>query len=224
LKVNGFGCEGPILSVLTGQELILSSYECDNLSKGEGILSEISGMEEKLGELVGLLRKSAICYGELNIKRPCLSSLIGEVLVLHELLKRGFKAVWKGRCGFGSYDVMINDGKRVEVKSATYNEEYGHWGFGKISPERFDYLVCVALNDGFSNPRYVIFTGEEAAALPTEEEAHRGGTTRFDGTEEKTFHLFNKEDEQRQPSETLRKINENIKNYEGRWDKIRGTH
>jgi hypothetical protein len=51
LLFKGFGCEGPILSVSIGQQLILSSYGCDNLSKGEGILSKISGMEEKLEEL-----------------------------------------------------------------------------------------------------------------------------------------------------------------------------
>lgn len=56
-----------------------------------------------------------------KIKLSCFTSLIGEVLVLHELLKRCLKATWKGRYGFDSYDIMINDKKRIEVNSVKIN-------------------------------------------------------------------------------------------------------
>jgi hypothetical protein len=46
------------------------------------------------------------------------------------------------------------------------------------SLEKFDYFVCIALNDEFSNPRYIIFTREEAMALPMEKEAYKGRITR----------------------------------------------
>jgi hypothetical protein len=136
------------------------------------------------------------------------------------LLKRGFNAVWRGKYGFGLFDISVG-GKRIEVKTATYNQRYRHWGFGNISPEKFDYLICVALDGDLNNPRYVIFTKEEASFLPTEAEAHRGRTTRFNKGRGLTFHLFNKENEQLQPSEKLRAINDRISRFEDCWDKIR---
>jgi len=176
-------------------------------------------MIDELEELIELSRRIVEVLKKLNRKNVMFTAFIGECLVLRELLKRGFCATWKGKYGFGKYDIAIGN-KRIEVKTATYSNRHRLWGFGGISPEKFDYLICVALDDDLRNPRYVIFTKDEAKSLPTERQAHKGRTTRFDKGGKLTFHLFNKEDEGIQPSEKLRKINRNIRKYMN-WSKIR---
>lgn len=61
----------------------------------------------------------------LNRKNVMLTAFVGECLVLSELFKRfpEGSVEWKGKYGFGGYDITVK-GKKVEVKAATFNKQY----------------------------------------------------------------------------------------------------
>ena len=148
---------------------------------------------------------------------PGFISSLGELIVFSKILQIDNEA--KLKSGHTDADIELSNGRKIEVKTSRFNKDYKHWGFGHIKPEKFDYLICVALDESI-NPKFFIFTGNEAIKFPTEKEAHEGRTTRFNISKGQTFHLFKKEDENSQPSEVLKEINRNIKNHEDRWDKI----
>lgn len=150
---------------------------------------------------------------------PGFISSLGEFMVFSKIKEIDNEA--KLMSGHTGADIELSSGRKIEVKTSTFNsnENFNHWGFGGIKPEKFHYLICVALDDSL-NPKFFIFTRNEAKKFPTEKEAHEGRTTRFNSSKGLTFHLFKKEDENSQPSAVLKEINRNIKDHENRWDKI----
>lgn len=100
---------------------------------------------------------------------------MGEFYVLRELENNGFKCEHKG--GYAGCDIYIPDvNKRIEVKTSLLKNEgifnkginfYG-WKFQNKNQkriEKFDILVCVALDDEFINPNFYIFTYQEAFSV-----------------------------------------------------------
>jgi len=143
---------------------------------------------------------------------------LGEFQVYKNILDKDSQAqLLSGQSGA---DIKLTNCKRIEVKTATFNKNYKLWGFGKIRPNKFDYLICVALDEELE-PEFIIFTKDEAIKLPTEEEATKGITTRFKQSEIgiRTFHRFKPEHGIHQKSETLLKINSEIDRYRD-WGKI----
>ncbi|MEY4731296.1 MAG: hypothetical protein RL681_242 [Candidatus Parcubacteria bacterium] len=88
----------------------------------------------------------------------------GELAVLAKLSEYGYKVEWHG--GREPFDILA-DGKKIEVKSCNYDNEWATksnlvGGWDRINPAKFDYLVCVSFNKDFENVRYFIFTNDEA--------------------------------------------------------------
>ncbi len=178
--------------------------------------SKLQVIIENLKSLINEITNSELL---LKIPPGFISSL-GEFIVFSKILQTDTKA--KLKSGHAGADIILSNGRRIEVKTSTFSENYMHWGFGSIRPEKFDYLVCVALDENL-NPDFYIFKKDEAMNFPTEKEAHEGRTTRFNSSDGLTFHRFKIEDESSQPSKKLIEINRNIKNYEDRWSVLFST-
>lgn len=108
---------------------------------------------------------------EPKIPRKIVSDL-GEFYVLNELEKRRFNCVHKG--GQAGYDIYLDElDKRVEVRTSLLKNEgifkkginFFGWRVKDRNQKRidkFDVLVCVALDDKFIKPKFYIFTHKEA--------------------------------------------------------------
>ena len=95
-------------------------------------------------------------------------SLCGELLVKSKLRENGIPFIPKGRqTGFDS--VLKASGKKVEVRSSLLKNEgiypegimFHGWKIKDWDKEvKYDYLVCVAFDEGLTNQRFYIFTKE----------------------------------------------------------------
>lgn len=91
-----------------------------------------------------------------------------------------------------------------------------YWGFDKIKPEKFDYLICVKLEKDYSNPEFYILSSEEAMNLPTHAESDfASGETR---TEERLLEILENRD--RVKSDKMKKANERLAEWKDSWNKI----
>ncbi|VVB90965.1 Uncharacterised protein [uncultured archaeon] len=176
--------------------------------------SKLQLIIDNLKSLINEMKNS-----DLHLKiPPGFISSLGEFIVFSKILQTDTKSELKS--GHTGADIKLSNGRKIEVKTARINKDYKdymHWGFGRIKPEKFDYLVCVALDENL-NPDFYMFKRDEAMNFPTEKEAHEGRTTRFNSSEGRTFHRFKIEYEKSQRSKILIEVNRNIKNYEDRWD------
>jgi len=97
---------------------------------------------------------------------------IGEFYALQQFERLGLKPEHKG--GHGGYDIYLHKiEKRIEVRTSLLKNEgvfpnginfYG-WRVenrNQKKSEKFDYLICIALDDNFVKPRFYIFTYQEA--------------------------------------------------------------
>jgi len=122
---------------------------------------------------------------------------LGEFYVLKELCYR-FKEVHpKG--GQGGYDISVGEYKtRIEVKTSTlkndglYDKQMKLWGWtvSRINQKKeykFDILIGVALDDTWKNPKYYVFTYDEAYVKNTNIELKR-----FKNIQKK-IHIFQNE-------------------------------
>ena len=97
---------------------------------------------------------------------------LGEFYVLQQFKKLGLDPEHKG--GHGGYDIYLKkNNKRIEVRTSllknegVYLKEIEFFGWrvenmNQKRSEKFDYLVCVALDDKFIKPKFYIFTYKEA--------------------------------------------------------------
>lgn len=125
--------------------------------------------KEALDKIVDLKGK----LNELNIrfsKSPLGDT--GELYVWLELEKNGFKPTLKG--GSSKVDITLANGKGIEVRSSLLKNEgifkkginfYGWRVQTATSTINFDYLICVAVDDDYSNPRFYLFTKQECERL-----------------------------------------------------------
>lgn len=101
---------------------------------------------------------------------------IGELYVLQKLKKLGFRPEYKG--GQGGYDIYLKEiDKKIEVRTSLLKNEGVYpdktirfWGWrvenrNQKKIKKFDYLIGVALDDNFSNPKFYIFTYKEAFSV-----------------------------------------------------------
>jgi hypothetical protein len=97
---------------------------------------------------------------------------IGEFYVLQAMQKLGYDCTHKS--GQVGCDIILNGtARRIEVRTSLLKNEgiypkginfYG-WRVkdrGARSEDKFDILVCVALDDSFKKPRFYVFTKQEA--------------------------------------------------------------
>ena len=91
-----------------------------------------------------------------NRRPPYLAGLAGEFLVMQKLHDRGLKPKPMG--AQSGYDIQLEDGKRVEVRTSQSKREgvqarekdVVDWGWrlkNRGKENKFDYVVCVALDE-----------------------------------------------------------------------------
>lgn len=97
---------------------------------------------------------------------------IGEFYALQKFKQLGFEPKHKG--GQGSYDIdLIKINKRIEVRTSllknegVYPKEIYFYGWrvqnkNQKNDKKFDYLVCIALDNNFIKPKFYVFTYKEA--------------------------------------------------------------
>lgn len=163
-----------------------------------------------------------------------LVGILGELYVLAELEKRGYKPKAKGGCG--RCDIALPLTKmRVEVKTSLLKNEglydprdiefYGFTVEGKREPS-YDYLICVCLDDTFTKPKFYVLTREEALSIDVVK------IPRYKGTIRRKIHIFRSQQdfEKAVLSSPLlvtakeREINQQWKKFRGAWNKLGKPH
>lgn len=190
-------------------------------------------MTEQINQAIQKILTFKKFFEKINPKLPRkLVGDLGEYFVYDELKKRGKKVELKS--GQSGYDILVDDKIRVEVRTSLlknegiFSKEINFWGWrienrNQKKNEKFDFLVCVAFDDSWKNPKFYIFSYGEAYSV--EEYPDKGwrftnvkrGLRLFPSIEImnqaiklKPMLVVNKE----------REINLNIKNFENCWSKI----
>ena len=157
---------------------------------------------------------------------PFLIGLCGELLVKSKLIENNIRFTSRG--GQAGFDIELQSGNKIEVRSSLLKNEgiypkdimfYG-WRIKDRGREgKYDYLVCVALDGGLTDPRFYIFTRDEAV------KAGDVKIPRF-GEVQKKLHLFRSIEEMEKAieekpdyvTEWEREVNRNREKYENRWE------
>ena len=182
----------------------------------------------KYTQVYRVIRKLVDLLSDLNEKTPTfLVGFCGEVLVKSKLIENGISFISKG--GQAGFDILLQaNRKKVEVRSSLLKNEgiypkgimfYGWRIKDRDKVEKYDYLICVALDNRLTNPRFYIFTREEAM------KAGDVNIPRYKKVQKK-LHLFRnlKEMEkaiQKRPdyvTEWEIYVNRNRSKYENRWE------
>ena len=175
-----------------------------------------------------VIRRLVELLTELNEKVPTLLvGFCGELLVKSKLAENGIRFLSKG--GQAGFDIELKDsGKRIEVRSSLLKNEgiypkdimfYGWRIKNSNSKVKYDYLVCVAFDERLTNPRFYVFTRDEAL------QAGDVSIPRFRNVQKK-LHLFRSLEEmekavEERPSyvtEWERHVNRSRDKYEDRWE------
>jgi len=162
-----------------------------------------------------------------------LVGLCGELLVKSKLAENGIRFLSKsGQAGF---DIELKDSdKRIEVRSSLLKNEdiypkdimFYQWRIkDRDSEVKYDYLVCVAFDEGLTNPRSYVFTRDEAL------QAGDVSIPRFKKVQKK-LHLFRSIEEMERAikerpkyvTEWERYVNLNSGKYENRWEILKDEH
>lgn len=107
---------------------------------------------------------------------------MGELLIHEKLTELGVQHIWKGK---GSrVDFELDNGEGVEVRASVPRHDWkkdilNHgWTVKKRDkPLWFSYLICVEFDKNLNNPRFLIFTKEEAErADNVDSDTHYGKT------------------------------------------------
>jgi hypothetical protein len=168
--------------------------------------------KQELKRLITETRRLILAYKKHNISIPILVGKLGEL----EVYNRIFSKVDEYKGGLSRVDIKLKNGKGIEVKSASYDKDYS--GAGGLFPEKYDYFIFVSFNKDYSKPKFFIFTKEETRRLPTEKEAHKGETTRYNKKKGRCFHYYTGK---KLKCKKMLMINKNIKKYLNAWDKIK---
>lgn len=161
---------------------------------------------ERLADITAFLEDNSI-----PPPRTEFTSNIGEWKVMDELLQRGYTPSLKS--GQHRVDILLSDGRGVEVKSAIMNERFGGaWLFDNIQPEKFDYLVCVKLLQDYSTAEYFIFSVDEARSIPARNNSD-------DDDDRRLLRIF--DDLENAPSSDEKRINERIHLFNDSWGKLK---
>jgi hypothetical protein len=145
----------------------------------------------------------------LQIPRKEITGKIGEWMVMEELIQRGHTPTFKA--GQHGVDIILSDGRGVEVKSAIFNDGKSAWLFDGIKQEKFDYLVCVKLADDYSEVEYFVFTSDEVGQIPY----------RTANSNERRLKVY--DDISRIRSDGMRDVNEKLDEFHEAWQKLPPT-
>src|SRR3989338_7595864 len=132
---------------------------------------------EKYKEAIRAIINFKKVFDKINPKVP--RKLVGEIGEFYLLKKfKNLRLNPENKGGRGGYDIYLKEiDKRIEVRTSLLKNEgifsdksIRFWGWrvegrNQKKSEKFDYLVCVALDDNFANPRFYIFTHEQAFSV-----------------------------------------------------------
>ncbi|MGQ9469805.1 MAG: hypothetical protein ACUVTD_08330 [Nitrososphaerales archaeon] len=182
----------------------------------------------KYREAYQTIRELVESLRNLNGKLPTfLVGFSGELLVKSKLMEDNIPFTSKG--GQAGFDIVLKaSGKKIEVRSSLLKNEgiypedvmFHEWRIkDRDKEEKYDYLVCVAFNEGLTNPRFYIFTKEEAM------KAGDVDIPRFRKVQKK-LHLFRSLEEMEKAikerpdyvTEWERQVNQSRSKYENRWE------
>ncbi len=183
----------------------------------------------QLKQRLARLKKQSL----LRIANKLLGSL-GELYVMSELQEQGYQPQLKG--GQAGYDIFLDDKppRRIEVKTSVLKKEgvysevvlYFGWkveSWNQKKKNKYDVLVCVAMNDCFKKHDFYIFSREDISRLDSVPKVGRFTSVK------KKIHLFeNKKGFQKAVKEKPayvtsleRVINKNPQRFRNQWDKIK---
>ena len=157
---------------------------------------------------------------------------IGEFYALQKLEQFGLKPNHKG--GHGGYDIYLEKiNKRIEVRTSLLKNEVFPKGINfygwrvenrnQKKSEKFDYLVCIALDDNFIKPKFYVFTYQQAfevgdvnigrfGNIKKKIQLFKDKTTYKNALKSKQSYLIT-------PYE--QKINNNPSSFQNKWEKIK---
>lgn len=149
------------------------------------------------------------------IPRTKFTSTIGEWLVMDRLMKEGFTPTLHSRQN--DVDILLNNGKGVEVKSATWDSRLnGVYIFDRIKPEKLDYLVCVKLTDDYDECEYFVFSGDDVESLPPRNQSAFNDPSRDDN--QRIIRILDHPQKSRR--DDMRDLNRRIGQFHNAWHNI----
>jgi hypothetical protein len=159
---------------------------------------------QRLRTLISFLEAEGI-----PIPRTELTGNLGEWLVMDRLIERGYEPTLYS--AQHDYDIELDDGTRVEVKSGRYDAERSVWRFDNIRPDRFDILVAVKFEDGFEQEVFYLFDEDETPSLPPRRKTKPNDERRL---------IRLREDPTRHRRPDIQTLNERIAEHRGAWEKL----
>jgi hypothetical protein len=149
--------------------------------------------------------------------------IIDELEVCKELRNKGFDVSFKS--GQGSYDLLVNGKKKIEVKGCNCDNIWvkkgtAIRGASGIKPSKFDFLIYVEFDDSLSKFDHYIFTAKEAEAFPSTNKEKIWFASRYKNSKSRTINIpFSIEhiDITEEKAERLNKLIEDAKEA---WNKI----
>lgn len=114
-------------------------------------MSEYAEAADQLRVLTSFLEENSIPVPETEFTK-----ILGEWLVMDQLIKNGHSPTLQS--GQADVDILLSDGSGVEVKSATWDSDFGGvYRFDRIKPDKLDFLICVLFKKEYSI--FCIFEG-----------------------------------------------------------------
>jgi len=144
---------------------------------GRLILAGICNMSYYNNAINEILKFKTV-FDDIDPKVPAkLLPVLGEYYVMRELENNQFKNIVH-RGGQSGFDILVDSRKngkqtRIEVKTSRFKsddskfKELSYYGWvvekkNQKNKNKFDVLVCVALNGDYEKPLFYVFTHEEA--------------------------------------------------------------
>lgn len=168
---------------------------------------------EQLRELVIFLKQNSIPVPETEF-----TSNLGEWFVMHQLIRYGQSPTLQS----GQYDVdiLLQNTERVEVKSATWDSDFGGvHRFDRIKPNKLDYLVCVKFEDDYSGVEYFVFSSKEVESLPPRNQSAFDDPDREN--DQRLLRIL--DNPERTNREEMQEINRRLDEFCDAWQKITST-
>ena len=173
-------------------------------------MSEYAEAAQKLRELFLFLEKNSITVPETEF-----TSNMGEWLVMDRLIEHGHSAILQS--GQNDVDILLQNGEGVEVKSATWDSDFGGvYRYDRIKPEKLDYLICVKFDEDYSGAEYFVFSTQDVESLPPRNQSAFNDPHRTDN--QRLLHVLDEPEESSR--EEMRAINRRLEEFQNAWRKL----
>jgi hypothetical protein len=173
-------------------------------------MSEYAEAAGKLREVASFLEANSIPVPETEFTKN-----LGEWLVMDRLIKHGHSPTLQS--GQADVDILLANGDGVEVKSATWDSDFGGvYRFDRIKPDKLDFLVCVQFEKKYSEVEFYVFSKDDVESLPPR---NISGFNDPDRSENQRL-LRVLDDPESSSREDMPEINQRLENFRCAWDKL----